>query len=461
MTHLEIIGRVWSDWSITEKLGEGSLGQVFKAEKERYGIIQNSAIKVVRIPSDDAELKRVQSGFGLDEQELRDYFYPQIEKLKKEIVLMQELGEDNHIVKILDFEIIDSPSDNICWYILIRMEFLECLDKYVKQADLTVGDVISIGEDILTGLEVCETNNIIHRDIKPANIFRSSKGIYKLGDFGIARDIASNAGTLSYKGTENYMAPEVYLGKRYGSNIDIYSLGVVLYKLLNNNRLPFMDEEKLTAQSVEKAIQKRYTGDKFPKPSHISDDLYELLQKMCAYDPEERFQSAEEAKKAIEKYKQSHIKELEIDLNIKKDPTNALNKDKINIQREKFNNTYTIPVSLDATDIESKVIRSETTAPNNQTYKGIVEKETDTRNTGKRENYKIQEYTKSLHAVENKNVSEQQAENVSESDNKETLSKEERLRQERIRARKEAEAALFTILFVIIIVAFMSFLYFV
>lgn len=207
MTHLEIIGRVWSDWSITEKLGEGSFGQVFKAEKERYGIIQNSAIKVVRIPSDDAELKRVQSGFGLDEQELRDYFYPQIEKLKKEIVLMQELGEDNHIVKILDFEIIDSPSDNICWYILIRMEFLECLDKYVKQADLTVGDVISIGEDILTGLEVCETNNIIHRDIKPANIFRSSKGVYKLGDFGIARNMITNAGTLSHKGTENYMSP--------------------------------------------------------------------------------------------------------------------------------------------------------------------------------------------------------------------------------------------------------------
>ena len=43
MTHLEIIGRVWSDWSIIEKLGEGSFGQVFKAEKERYGIIQNSA----------------------------------------------------------------------------------------------------------------------------------------------------------------------------------------------------------------------------------------------------------------------------------------------------------------------------------------------------------------------------------------------------------------------------------
>ena len=108
MTHLEIIGRVWSDWSIIEKLGEGSFGQVFKARKERFGVIQEAAIKVVRIPSDESELNRVQSGFGLNEEELKEYFYPEVEKLKKEIVLMQELGEDSNIVRILDFEIIDA-----------------------------------------------------------------------------------------------------------------------------------------------------------------------------------------------------------------------------------------------------------------------------------------------------------------------------------------------------------------
>ena len=69
-------------------------------EKKDSELQQEAAIKVVRIPGDDAELKRVQSGYGLNEQELKEYFYPEVEKLKKEIVLMQELGEDSHIVRI-------------------------------------------------------------------------------------------------------------------------------------------------------------------------------------------------------------------------------------------------------------------------------------------------------------------------------------------------------------------------
>ena len=316
MTHLEVIQRVWSDWIIHEKLGEGSFGQVFRARKERFGVTQEAAIKVVRIPGDDAELKRVQSGYGLNEQELKEYFYPEVEKLKKEIVLMQELGEDSHIVRILDFEIIDAPDSIVGWYILIRMELLECLENYIKRADITVADVVAIGEDVLTSLEVCEERNIIHRDIKPANLFRSDKGVYKLGDFGIARDMRAGIGSLSHKGTENYMAPEVYLGKKYTSNIDIYALGIVLYKLLNRNRLPFMNEEKLTAGSVERAFQKRNTGEELTKPVEASDTLYEIIKKMCAYNPDERFQTAFEVKKALSEYRQNHKEELKRLLNV-------------------------------------------------------------------------------------------------------------------------------------------------
>ena len=316
MTHLEVIQKVWPDWKVTEKIGEGSFGQVFKAEKESYGIKQESAIKVVRIPSDEAELNRIQSGFGLNEEELKEYFYPEVEKLKKEIVLMQELGEDSNIVRILDFEIIDASDVTLGWYILIRMELLECLENYIKRNDLTVGEVISIGEDILTSLEVCEEKNIIHRDIKPANLFRNYKGVYKLGDFGIARDMRAGIGSLSHKGTENYMAPEVYFGKNYKSNIDIYSLGIVLYRLLNKNRLPFMDEEKLTAGSIERAFQKRNTGVELTKPMEASDTLYEIIKKMCAYNPDERFQTAFEVKKALSEYRQNHKEELKRLLNV-------------------------------------------------------------------------------------------------------------------------------------------------
>ena len=120
MTHFEIIEKVWQDWTVTGKIGEGSFGQVFRAEKESYGIKQQSAIKVVRIPEDEDELERVRSSFELDDEELKDYFYPQLEKLKKEIELMMKL-DDNNIVKIHDFEIKESFDSNIGWCMLIRM----------------------------------------------------------------------------------------------------------------------------------------------------------------------------------------------------------------------------------------------------------------------------------------------------------------------------------------------------
>ncbi len=315
MTHLEIIQRVWPEWIITEKIGEGSFGQVFKAEKESFGIKQESAIKLVRIPSDESELNKVRLSFGLDDEELRDYFYPQLDKLKKEIELMMKL-DDNNIVKIHDFEIKESFDSRVGWYMLIRMELLECLEKYVKKTDITVGDVVAIGEDILSCLETCEENNIIHRDIKPANLFRNDKGVYKLGDFGIARDMSVSEGSLSYKGTENYMAPEVYMGKHYNATIDIYALGIILYKLLNKNRLPFISQEKLTSASIEKAFQKRNTGEPLPEPVQSSASIYEVIKKMCAYKPEDRFQTAAEARKALVKYKNEAGEELKTILDI-------------------------------------------------------------------------------------------------------------------------------------------------
>ncbi|RKW55949.1 MAG: serine/threonine protein kinase, partial [Lachnospiraceae bacterium] len=334
MTHLEVIQRVWSEWTVTEKIGEGSFGQVFKAEKESFGIRQESAIKVIRIPSDEAELEKVKSSFGLDDEELRDYFYPQLDKLKKEIELMMKL-DDINIVKIHDFEIKESLDSKIGWYILIRMELLECLEKYVKNNDMTVADVVSIGEDILSCLETCEENNIIHRDIKPANLFRNEKGVYKLGDFGIAKDVSASVGSLSYKGTENYMAPEVYMGKRYNSTIDIYALGIVLYKLLNRNRLPFMSQEKLTSASIEKAFQKRNTGEPLPKPMQASEAIYEVIKKMCAYRPEDRFQTAAEAKKALTEYKRTDGEELEAVLDISNKTRKLVGTESSNKETEK------------------------------------------------------------------------------------------------------------------------------
>lgn len=110
--------------------------------------------------------------------------------------------------------------------------------------------------------------DIIHRDIKPENIFIAANGDYKIGDFGVAKTIEKTKMGLSRKGTYMYMAPEIYSSRPYGPTVDIYSLGIVMYKLLNENRLPFLPEypKPIAPIDKEEALHMRLKGTDIPEP---------------------------------------------------------------------------------------------------------------------------------------------------------------------------------------------------
>ena len=311
MDFRELIQSVWPDWQVKAVLGQGSYGTVFRAVKEKYGVIKESAIKLVHIPTDDNQLEQVRHSFHLSDQELKEYFYPEVEKLKEEIALMEKLGENENCLHIQDFDILENPEGSIGWNILIRMELLESLESRILKGDIKLGEALSLGEDILSALETCEAHRIIHRDIKPANIFVNSKGVYKLGDFGIAKDLTLESRNLSHRGTDNYAAPEVCQGRDYSYNVDIYALGLVLYQLLNKNKRPFFGEGKITSSISEEAYRKRLTGEEFPAPAFGDEELFAVIKKMCAFDPKERFQSAIEAKSALQSYRETHRDKLD------------------------------------------------------------------------------------------------------------------------------------------------------
>jgi len=139
---------------------------------------------------------------------------------------------------------------------------------------------------------------LIHRDIKPQNIFINAGGHYKLGDFGISRKLEKTSSGLSKKGTYPYMAPEVYMGKEYNSNVDIYSLGMLMYRLLNGNRLPFLPlaPNPIRHDDTERALIRRMSGEEIPAPAFASKELSEIILKMCAYKKENRYKTASEVK---------------------------------------------------------------------------------------------------------------------------------------------------------------------
>ncbi len=293
------INQVWPEWNEDCVLGEGSFGKVYRAKRVEYGRTFYSAIKVLTVPKSQQEIKFARSQ-GMNDSEIYDYFSGLVENLLNEITLMDNLKGAQNIVGIEDYKIIERQGE-IGWDIFIRMELLSPFDSFVSNPEFSQKDVIRLGVDICTALEVCEQNYIVHRDIKPDNIFISRFGEYKLGDFGIARKLEATQANLSRKGTLNYMAPEVYKSEEYGPNVDIYSLGLVLYSLLNNNRIAFLPPypQPISYQDNEEALAQRLSGAPMTPPCNANSSLGAVIVKACAYRPEDRYQTATEFKNAL------------------------------------------------------------------------------------------------------------------------------------------------------------------
>ena len=213
------------------------------------------------------------------------------------------------------------------------MEMLTPFVEYLGSHKLSRNDVLNLGISVCKALELCKKQNIIHRDIKPANIFVSPNGDYKLGDFGIARIISKTTGASTKVGTNDYMAPEVYRGEIYGETVDIYSLGLVLYRLLNNNRMPFLPPAPapITHSQREEAVSKRMQGIEFPAPINAEEEIVNVIKKATAYKPEDRYQNPTDMREELESIlsgHQSRAKELEPVIEVEEEKTEIMEDDK-------------------------------------------------------------------------------------------------------------------------------------
>lgn len=306
------IQEIWPEWKIESSIGSGGFGKVYKARKELLGQKETySAIKVIRIPNDPAELSNMKSS-RMDEKSIREYYKASVEQLTNEIELMERMKSASHVVTIEDYAVVEE-SETIGWSIYIRMELLTNLNTFIQEKGMSTQDVIKMGIDVLTGLEFCHQEKLIHRDIKPDNIFVSKFGEYKIGDFGISREIENTSVTLSQKGTKAYMAPEIVRMEPYGHLVDIYALGLTLYEILNNGRLPFLPPypEQYFSQDMVRAIARRISGkEELPEIQGIGR-LNDIIRKACAYNPEERYQSAKDMKADLQVFSEKFYGEPE------------------------------------------------------------------------------------------------------------------------------------------------------
>lgn len=283
----------WPGWNTIRLIGQGSFGTVYEIQRELVdGTVETAAMKVLTIPQNPSDVTEMYSE-GYDEESITATFQAHLRSIVAEYTLMRRLDGSANVVNCKDISYIQHD-DGIGWDIYIRMELLTPLLKALPDS-IDEKTVVKLAQDICAALALCKKYGIVHRDIKPQNIFISANGDYKLGDFGIAKTVEKTMGGTKI-GTYKYMAPEVYNNQPYGSAADIYSLGLVLYWMLNERRMPFMPlpPARILAAQDEQARQRRLSGEPLPPPAHGSTELKRIVLKACAYAPKERYHTAGE-----------------------------------------------------------------------------------------------------------------------------------------------------------------------
>ena len=297
---------IWPDWQLKNVIGRGAYGIVYRAVRILNGTEEESAIKVVTLPRDEIELEQLRAE-GLSEEETQKYYASVANEFCEEIQTMKQLNDCVSIVNVQDSAVVPRE-DSFGWNVLIRMEYLTPFQEYAEAHTLSEEDIIRLGIDLCLALETCEKQHILHRDIKPENIFVDKNGHFKLGDFGIARQLDSTTGAYTRVGTPLYSAPEVAEGKRYDRRADIYSLGLVLYRLLNNGRLPFLPEKRLfTPGDRRNALERRLSGEELPAPAGASECLAAVVLKACEPKLKNRYEDAAAFREALEGVKKRTV----------------------------------------------------------------------------------------------------------------------------------------------------------
>ncbi|HEY4310751.1 MAG TPA: serine/threonine-protein kinase [Pirellulales bacterium] len=157
---------------------------------------------------------------------------------------------------------------------------------------MPIDEALTWFHGIAAGVAYLHDRGIVHRDLKPGNIFNDD-GLVKIGDYGLSKFISASrrSGQTESVGTVHYMAPEIANG-RYGKEIDLYALGVILYELLSG-QVPFEGE------SVGEVLMKHLTAE--PDVTRVPEAFRELVARSLAKDPQQRPHSVQEFLAALPK----------------------------------------------------------------------------------------------------------------------------------------------------------------
>lgn len=274
---------ILGEWYIDRKLSEGRSSDFYRVKREKNGRTDCLGLKTIRFPRTEEDFNRIMSSGRYETPE--QYLKTLEAELHRNMKKMMSLRANGNIVRFDDYMIVREFNS---FHVIILMEQVRPLSEHLTEKRATSREIAKLGLDLSRALSGFRREGIMHREVKPENVFVSDSGVYKLGDFGISS--SSETGDMR-EGLSIYLAPEVIRQNEPDTCSDIYSLGILMYKLINNNRVPFLPEfpAPITLEDRRKAFQRRMSGEALPAPTRAAAQLSRIILAAAAFDPSERY----------------------------------------------------------------------------------------------------------------------------------------------------------------------------
>jgi serine/threonine-protein kinase len=269
-SHGLVVGR----YIILDRLGSGSMGRVFKA----HHLMMDRVVALKIIAPEIVSNERV------------------VARFQREMKLVGRLDHPN-VVRAFD-------ADQMNRVLYIVMEYVsgESLGRRLRKGVIPPAEMVAYAAQAALGLGHAHAQGIVHRDIKPSNLLLTEDRKVKVLDLGLGvlmeADEQSTFATADgiAVGTVDYMSPEQACGRDVDGRSDLFSLGCAMYHLIAG-RLPFPGDSPI------ERLGKRLSGQPIPITKHLPDlpsGLVQIIDKLLAHKPEDRFQKAEDAAEALQ-----------------------------------------------------------------------------------------------------------------------------------------------------------------
>lgn len=259
-------------WKIISRLPDDNGNEIYKVSKKDFdGTLISGLLRYVVIKNDEYNIENT------------DF-------INDEASFLKTISQSGDCFNYLDIYVNNNPAKKKIEFFIIT-EDLKSLSDVMKSKDFDENKVLDFGIQMSAILERLESKNIFHGNINPDDIFVTFDGKYKLGGFS---DFESKIDDMSF------IAPEIFKKENADFTTDIYSLGLIMYSMSNNGKIPFENDEV----SKDDAVKMRFDGKAVTAPKNGSEKLKSVIVIACQPNNDNRWKNAGNIKNALTSIKQ-------------------------------------------------------------------------------------------------------------------------------------------------------------